>query len=272
METLNGRGGSLAPVTVVRCRGGERTTVPDVVAVEAPLEIRVGTERLVVLMRTPGHEVELAMGFLLTEGLVDSPAKVGAIGFCVDEQEDRQNVLVVHPTGGGEIRAPERHFYASSACGICGKSNIGSISLAARPLTSDLKISESVLTSLPTTLRAAQKGFNATGGLHAAGLFNAKGHLVCAREDVGRHNAVDKVVGAMALRGEFPLSNYVLLLSGRASFEVCQKAAMVGIPIVASISAPSSLAISLAADVGLTLVGFLRGEAYNIYTQPNRIC
>ncbi|MBI3946283.1 MAG: formate dehydrogenase accessory sulfurtransferase FdhD [Armatimonadetes bacterium] len=272
MDKAREGGGAAAPVTVIRCGGGERAAAADVVAVEEPLEIRVGGERLVVLMRTPGHDIELAAGFLLTEGLVESPAQIGAIGFCPDEPEpDLRNVVVVHPASGCVITPPERRFYAASACGVCGKTSIRAVSLAVRPLAGALTVAGRVLTSLPPALRAVQEGFQATGGLHAAGLFDAEGRLACAREDVGRHNAVDKVVGAMALKGHFPLPDRVLLLSGRASFEVCQKAAMAGIPVVASISAPSSLAVALSADLGLTLVGFLRGDTCNIYAGADRV-
>jgi FdhD protein len=243
-----------------------------VVAAEEPLEIRLREERLVVLMRTPGDDTDLVTGFLVSEGLLQRPDQIESVGPYLDERAHPvRNVMQACPVPGVAVTPPERRFYAASACGICGKSSIQAVALAACRVRGPLTIPGSTLTRLPELLRAAQPAFNATGGLHAAGLFDAEGHLLCAREDVGRHNAVDKVIGAAARAGRFPLHDLVLVVSSRASFEVCQKAAMAGIPIVAALSAPSSLAVALAQSVNMTLVGFLRGENYNIYSGAARI-
>ncbi len=257
---------------VLRCRADARAPCQDTLAVEEPLEIRVGEERLTVLMRTPGHDCNLAVGFFLTEGLLESPAQIGDMEYCRNTgNPDERNVLVLRPAPGCRVVAPERRFYGSSACGVCGKSSIESVLLGARPPCGSFAVSREALLLLPDALRRAQTAFEVTGGMHGAGLFDAQGRLLCVREDVGRHNAVDKAIGALAIDGRFPLPDVGLLVSGRTSFEVCQKAAMAGIPLVAGISAPSSLAVELAQTLGMTLVGFLRGTSCNIYAGEERV-
>jgi FdhD protein len=260
------------PVALVRCTRSDRAVVADEVVVEEPLEIRVGREPLVVLMRTPGGDDELAAGFLLSEGLLDNLDAVVAIDQCPHvSDEARGNVVTVLLEEGHRIAAPQRRFHAASSCGVCGKTSLEAITARVKPITSTLRVSSQLLCELPEKLVGAQPLFDRTGGVHAAGLFAAKGELLCAREDIGRHNAVDKVIGAMALGGRFPLSDLALVVSGRVSFEICQKAAVAGIGLVASISAPSSLAIELARRLNLTLVGFLRGRRFNIYAGADRI-
>ena len=248
-------------------RGAE--TVSDFVAVEEPLEIRVGGHSISVTMRTPGHDFELAAGFLVTEGLV-RPADLGVIEYCPDSDSNIVDVKLIEgaPFDPESLR---RNFYATSSCGICGTASIEQVRKHVPPLEGTLKINCKIFSTLPGRLREAQEVFEQTGGLHAAGLFDGEGTPAMVREDVGRHNAVDKVVGAMALREKLPLSDRLLMVSGRASFEIVQKAAVAGIPIVCAVSAPSSLAVDFAREVGLTLVGFLRGERYNIYAGAERV-
>ncbi|HET7406232.1 MAG TPA: formate dehydrogenase accessory sulfurtransferase FdhD [Mycobacteriales bacterium] len=251
---------------------------PDTLVVEEPLEIRIAGRPVTVTMRTPGDDFDLAHGFLVTEGIVRSPAEVDMIRYCAGADEDGRNtynVLDVALADG--VALPdltlERNFYATSSCGVCGKASIDALEVtAAWPIASDdLSVDAAVLAALPDRLRAAQRVFDSTGGLHAAGLFDAAGELLCAREDVGRHNAVDKLVGwALRERG-LPLAGCILVVSGRASFELTQKALVAGIPMLAAVSAPSTLAVDLAERVGMTLVGFLRGPSMNIYTGPQRI-
>jgi FdhD protein len=241
----------------------------DLLAVEEPLEIRVNGDALTVTMRTPGDDIDLAAGFLAAEGVVTGPDGIAAIKMC------DSNVADVTLAGGAQLPLAglRRNFLTTSACGICGKDSIESVrlrvapSLAADPVT----VTAGVLAGLPAALRQAQRVFASTGGLHAAGLFQADGTLLALREDVGRHNAVDKVVGWALRGGRLPLSGCVLLVSGRASFELVQKAAVAGIPVLAAVSAPSSLAAELADESGLTLVGFLRGTSMNVYTAAHRV-
>jgi formate dehydrogenase accessory protein FdhD len=243
----------------------------DLLAVEEPLEIRVDGDPLTVTMRTPGDDIDLAAGFLFTEGLLRGLGKVHEIRMC-DE-----NVADVSVKPGAETLAARvaanRNFLTTSACGVCGKDSIASVrvrstfDVAADPV----RVSPEVLAGLPDRLREAQRVFSRTGGLHAAGLFGADGSLVVMREDVGRHNAVDKAAGWALRNGLLPLAGHVLLVSGRASFELVQKAVMIGAPVLAAVSAPSSLAASLAEESGLTLVGFLRGTTMNVYTGAERI-
>jgi FdhD protein len=263
---------------VVRVEAGRVVRRPDTLAVEEPLEVRVGGRAMAVTMRTPGDDVDLAIGFLLTEGLIGSGEDVAIARFCAGTGEDglnTYNVLEVELADGVPAPEPsaERAFYTTSSCGVCGKASVDAIRTRSRwPVADDqVRVDPAVLTSLPDRLRAAQRVFERTGGLHAAGLFTAAGELLCLREDVGRHNAVDKVVGWAAREGRLPLSGTVLQVSGRASFELVQKAVMAGIPMLAAVSAPSSLAVSLAAESGMTLVGFLRGESYNVYAGPERL-
>jgi FdhD protein len=254
---------------------------PDTLAAEEPLEIRVGPAgeprpALAVTMRTPGDDLDLAIGFLVTEGIIRSTADVVTAQLCAGpDTPNTYNVVDVALAPGVEPpnTDPARHFYTTSSCGVCGKASIDAVRVRSRhdisadPVTVDAK----VLGTLPVTLRAAQKAFDATGGLHAAGLFDPSGAQVCVREDVGRHNAVDKVVGWAARAGRLPLTGHVLMVSGRASFELVQKATLAGIPVLAAVSAPSTLAVDLAAETGLTLIGFLRGSTFNVYSGATRV-
>ncbi len=238
----------------------------DMLAVEEPLEIRLNGKSLAVTMRTPGSELELALGFLYTEGIIDKPADVKGAKLCIDNP----NIVEVDAP---RIDAEARNFYTTSSCGVCGKASIDSVrvhshhDVAADPTKVDVE----VLKSLPDKLREAQKGFSRTGGSHASGVFTTGGRLVIAREDVGRHNALDKVIGTLWQRDALPLTGHVVLVSGRASFELTQKAWLAGVPVLAAVSAPSTLAVDLAAEAGMTLIGFLRGESMNIYTRPDRV-
>jgi FdhD protein len=263
---------------VLRIRGEHRTTRPDTVAAEEPLEIRLSGKPLAVTMRTPGHDFDLVHGFLATEGVITGPDDVAALRYCDSVDADGRNTYnVVDVDLAPGIEAPDtaldRNFYTSSSCGVCGKASIDAIRTKTRyDVAGDsVRVPLETLLALPDRLRAAQEVFEKTGGLHAAGLFTADGELGALREDVGRHNAVDKVIGDGVREGRLPLAGSVLMVSGRASFELTQKAAMAGIPVLAAVSAPSSLAVELAADVGITLVGFLRGDGCNVYTRTERI-
>ena len=240
----------------------------DILAVEEPLEIRVDDTPLSVTMRTPGDDLDLAAGFLFTEGLLPSLAEVREIRMC-----DSNVAAVTLQQNGQVLRAPNRSFLMTSACGVCGKDSIDAIRTRSvfDVAADEVRVRAPVLASLPGRLRAAQKVFASTGGLHAAGLFTASGDLLVLREDVGRHNAVDKVAGWALRSGRVPLNGCVLLVSGRASFELAQKALMLGIPVLAAVSAPSSLAVALADEGGMTLAGFVRGQTMNIYTGEHRI-
>ncbi|MEU5840217.1 formate dehydrogenase accessory sulfurtransferase FdhD [Rhodococcus sp. NPDC047139] len=252
---------------------------PDTLAVEEPLEIRVGGDSLTITMRTPGHDVDLVHGFLLAEGIIGSREDIASVRYCdgVDESgANTYNVLDVTLAPGMTI--PEgtgrRAFTTTSACGVCGKNSLDEVRTRTRyPLrdSTSASIGKHTLTELPDTLRRNQQVFESTGGLHAAALFTVDGALLTLREDVGRHNAVDKVLGRALTDNRIPLSDSVLMVSGRASFELVQKAVMAGVPVLAAVSAPSSLAVDLAAESGLTLVGFLRGDSMNVYTAPERI-
>ncbi|MEO3776823.1 formate dehydrogenase accessory sulfurtransferase FdhD [Micromonospora sp. B11E3] len=261
-----------------------RATVrrPDNLAVEEPLEIRVGPggpgrrRPLAVTMRTPGDDLDLAIGFLLTEGLIRSDADVHTAQLCAGaETPNTYNVVDVVLTRGVPEPSvdPARNFYTTSSCGVCGKASIDAVrtrspfAVAGDPLT----VPATLLAELPDRLRAAQRAFDRTGGLHAAGLFTADGELVVLREDIGRHNAVDKLVGWAVRQRRLPLAGHLLLVSGRASFELTQKAWMAGIPLLAAVSAPSTLAADLADEAGMTLVGFLRGRTMNVYTAAHRV-
>ncbi|NJP30508.1 formate dehydrogenase accessory sulfurtransferase FdhD [Micromonospora thermarum] len=261
-----------------------RTSVQrrDTLAVEEPLEIRVGPagpgrrRPLAVTMRTPGDDLDLAIGFLLTEGLVRSADDVHTAQLCAGaEAPNTYNVVdvVLAPGVPEPTTDPARNFYTTSSCGVCGKASIDAVRTRSLfPVADDpLRVPAAVLADLPERLRAAQRAFDRTGGLHAAGLFTADGELVVLREDVGRHNAVDKVVGWAVRERRLPLAGHVLLVSGRASFELTQKAWMAGVPLLAAVSAPSTLAADLAAEAGITLVGFLRGRTMNVYARPERV-
>jgi FdhD protein len=252
----------------------------DLLAAEEPLGIRVDGAALTMTMRTPGDDIELAAGFLVSEGVVGSATDIATMKVCDGttcghpDHEQPGNIVDVTLAAGVSIppRA-RRSFLTTSACGVCGKASVKDICLRPRfPVAGDpAQVSPDVLAALPDRLRAAQRVFARTGGLHAAGLFSRTGELVAIREDVGRHNAVDKVVGWALLRDRLPLAGCILLVSGRASFELVQKAALAGVPVLAAVSAPSSLAVDLAGEAGLTLVGFLRGASMNVYAGAHRI-
>jgi FdhD protein len=263
---------------VVRVDGDRVVRRPDTLAAEEPLEVRVEGSSVAVTMRTPGDDVDLAIGFLLTEGLIADGTDVSVARFCEGADEagvNSYNVLDITLAPGVPAPDPElsRRFYTTSSCGICGRASIDAVRTSSRyDVSADpLTVDRDVLVSLPGRLRDAQRVFDRTGGLHAAGLFTGAGDLLCAREDVGRHNAVDKVVGWAAREGRLPLAGTVVQVSGRASFELVQKAVMAGIPMLAAVSAPSSLAVELAAEAGMTLVGFLRGESFNVYAGAHRL-
>jgi FdhD protein len=264
-----------ADASLVRYKGATAQAGSDRVAREEPLELRLNGTPLSVLMRTPGDDEDLAFGYLLTERVLADPADITAIRHCtvLPAGVAEDNVLLVTLRPGVEIdfERLRRNLYANASCGLCGKATIENVLATAPPLKDDLVVPASVLYSLPARLRQAQRSFEETGGLHAAGLFDAAGRLLAIREDVGRHNAVDKVIGRAVRNGDFPLSGRLLMVSGRASFEIVQKAAAARIPLVAAVSAPSSLAIDLAQATGITLIGFLRGEAMNVYTGVERI-
>ena len=241
----------------------------DLLAVEEPLEIRVGGQPLAVTMRTPGHDIDLAAGFLATEGVIASAADLTQITMCDGNVAD----VTLAPGVTLPMERLQRNFITTSACGVCGKDSIDAIRVRARyDVSADqVRVAPALLAALPDRLREAQRVFASTGGLHAAGIFTAAGALLALREDVGRHNAVDKVIGWALREGRLPLTGCVLLVSGRASFELTQKALMAGLPMLAAVSAPSSLAAELAGESGMTLVGFLRGSSMNVYTSPQRL-
>lgn len=257
---------------IVRVRDGVVARESDVLVAEEPLEVRLDGEPVAVTMRTPapGEDAELAVGFLTGEGIVAS-ADVARVVECRSGTGGGSAVEVRLRPGAEPRSGWQRSFYATSSCGICGKASIDAVRLAADRPAPGPAVTAAVLSSLPGALREAQRVFERTGGLHAAGLFTAGGELVVEREDVGRHNAVDKAVGRMALDARLPLSDLVLQVSGRASFEIVQKAAMAGVPIVAAVSAPSSLAASLAEELAMTLVGFSRPGGFNVYAGTERI-
>ncbi|CAF0693609.1 formate dehydrogenase accessory sulfurtransferase FdhD [Candidatus Methylacidithermus pantelleriae] len=256
---------------------------PDEVATEEPMEIRISagqqTRTVAITMRTPGADFELAAGFLFGEGVVQRPEEIAEISYCVDpaiEGEQRYNVVSVFLNRDclPSLKGLERHFYVSSACGLCGKTTLESLRIrgaSGREKAPQLRVSPEVLLSLPRCLQEGQKIFQSTGGLHAAALFHIDGTLVAVREDVGRHNAMDKLVGWAFLSGRLPLGSHVVLVSGRASFELVQKSVFAGVPIFCAVSAPSSLAVAVAEEFGITLVGFLRGDRFNVYTWPERL-
>ena len=251
---------------------------PETLAVEEPLEIRVNGKPLSVTMRTPGSDVELAQGFLLTEGLVSRREDIAAVQYCNGSGPDGLNSYnVLDVTLAQGVPAPDvdvtRNFYTTSSCGVCGKASLDAVRLSSKHSPGDdpVIVDADMLSALPDKLRDRQKVFAATGGLHGAALFDAHGTALVVREDIGRHNAVDKVIGWALESGRVPLAGTVLLVSGRASFELTQKAVMAGIPLLAAVSAPSSLAVDLAAQSGLTLVAFLRGDSMNVYTRPDRV-
>jgi FdhD protein len=247
---------------------------PDELAVEEPLEIRIKNEPVAVTMRTPGDDFDLAAGFLCTEGILKSAEEIGAIRYCSEEKHpELRNVIDVTPAAGLKLDLAKlkRNFYSTSSCGICGKAAIENVRTGAKPATGKFRLKLETFYSLGQSLRKAQTVFERTGGLHAAGIFDLNGTLLALREDVGRHNATDKVIGHMFLERKLPLDRHILMVSGRASFEIMQKALMGGVPIVCAVSAPSSLAVEFAEETGMTLVGFLRADQFNIYCGAERI-
>ena len=263
---------------VSRLTAGESAQRAETLVVEEPLEIRVNGAPITVTMRTPGSDVELAQGFLLTEGVIAARDDVLTVRYCRGEDSEGVNSYnVLDVTLGPDVPAPEvnvtRNFYTTSSCGVCGKASLDAVRLSSRHSPGDdpATVPSATLTAMPAQLRAAQKVFATTGGLHGAALFSTDGSMLAVREDIGRHNAVDKLIGWAVESELIPLAGTVLLVSGRASFELTQKAVMAGIPIMAAVSAPSSLAVDLATQSGLTLVAFLRGDSMNVYSRPDRV-
>ena len=275
---------SIAEVTVHKIKGAHPFTLEqDALAVEEPLEIRLSYEAdgqrlsqsISITMRTPGHDFDLAAGFLFTEGIVQSTKQILNIQHCGKMGGTPENIVKVELASGVAIDFArlQRHFYTSSSCGVCGKTSIEALQVTACPLAPQhgFQVATAVIHDLPAQLRAAQSVFDSTGGLHAAALFDAAGDLIALREDVGRHNAVDKLIGAQFRAAHTPLSDSLLLVSGRASFELVQKALVGGLPILAAVGAPSSLAVELAHNFGMTLIGFVRDGRFNIYCGAQRI-
>jgi FdhD protein len=258
--------------------GDDTVLRPETLAVEEPLEIRVNGKPITVTMRTPGSDIELAQGFLLTEGVITAREDVLTVRYCRGSGDDglnTYNVLDVTLAAGVELPDVDvtRNFYTTSSCGVCGKASLAAVQLISRygPGDDPAAVAADTLTAMPEQLRSSQRVFASTGGLHGAALFGVDGTMLAIREDIGRHNAVDKVIGWALQAGRIPLSGTVLLVSGRASFELTQKAVMAGIPVLAAVSAPSSLAVDLATQSGLTLVAFLRRDSMNVYTRPDRV-
>jgi FdhD protein len=268
---------AVRPVPVIRVRGRARDAETDRAATEEPLEVRLHDRPFAVIMRTPGADRELAAGFLLAERVIAGADDLGTIAHCTNpDAASRDNVVNVTLTNGSagsidRLLAGRRHVTTNSSCGMCGRQTIESLQVDVGPVTGSWTVTAAAIASLPDRLRARQAVFDETGGLHAAGLFALDGAVVDVAEDVGRHNAVDKIVGRALMREALPLSDHLLCVSGRTSFEIVQKAIVAGIPLVAAVSAPSSLAIELAVTFGVTLVGFIRGDRFNIYAHAERI-
>ena len=258
---------------------GQARSRTDQLATEEPLEIRLTSppQTLAITMRTPGADFDLTAGFLYSEGVVRQQGDIDHMSYCVERDRDgaqQQNIINVSLRAGlkPDLRPLERHFYTSSACGVCGKANIEALHLrGCPPIPTDLQISPEVIYSLPDKLQAAQGVFKATGGLHAAALFDLEGNLLRLREDIGRHNALDKLIGSAFLAGEVSLNRHIVMVSGRSSFEILQKCLVAGVPIICAVSAPSSLAMAIAREFGVTLIGFLRGQRFNLYSGIDRI-
>lgn len=278
------RPGATTTAKIWKVQRGGSTDASDTIIAEEPMEIRVEsgakgrrtTTSLCVTMRTPGNDYELAAGFLYTEGIVGGKRDLSRIEYCADPDVPQEYNIVSVVLRSDIAFNPDRlsrHFYMTSSCGVCGKTSLEAVRVAARdPIPADRpKLSSSIIPAIPDRLRAGQALFSETGGLHAAGLFDSSGALRDVREDIGRHNAVDKLIGAEVLADRVPLSDSVLAVSGRASFEIMQKAAVAGIPFVVAVGAPSSLAVTLAEEFGMTLVGFARGERFNVYAGRRRI-
>ena len=264
-------------VGVTRVRAGVRTADRDRAAAEEPLEVRLHDKPFAVIMRTPGADRELAAGFLLAEGVIKNADDLGTIQYCTDPSaEHPENIVNATLVNGSaasleKVLAERRNVTTNSSCGMCGRLTIDSLKTNLPPLVVPWTVPAATIVTLPDTLRRAQSVFEETGGLHAAGLFTRDGALETIAEDVGRHNAVDKVIGRLVMQERLPLTGSLLFVSGRTSFEIVQKAFLAGIPLVAAVSAPSSLAIELAEECGITLIGFLRGQNFNIYTHPERV-
>jgi FdhD protein len=256
---------------VLRWRDGEVQSGPDELVIEEPLEIRVRGRAVSVTMRTPGHDDELAAGFLLTENVIRAAGDVLEISVCERNEEGNLVNVRLAPEVKFDFDRLTRHVFASSSCGLCGKATIDAISQQFAPVESDVRFSAELIASLPPQMRSLQAAFDRTGGLHGAAIFDERGKMLVLREDVGRHNAVDKVLGKAVLEGWLPLSRHLLLISGRSSFEIMQKSLAGGMPIVAAVSAPSSLAVEFARWNGQTLVGFLRDRRMNVYAHPERV-
>jgi FdhD protein len=263
---------------VLAMRDGTVIERPERLATEEPMEIRAGGPgqepvSVAVTMRTPGHDFELAVGFLASEGLVGSRDEVDSVRYCELPPDEPQHYNVVsvglsRPLDAGRLG---RNFYATSSCGICGKASLEQVEVRCGTLAPGPPVPASVVLTLPDALRQAQRIFEQTGGLHAAGCFDRRGNPVVVREDVGRHNALDKLLGRALLLGELPMSDLVLMVSGRVSFELVQKAAVAGVPVICAVSAPSSLAVETAEGLGMAVVGFVRGRGFNVYSHPERI-
>ena len=265
------------PVRVISVRGGHRSERPDVVASEEPMEIRAhgpGQEpvRVAVTMRTPGGDFELAAGFLFTEGLIGLD-DVRQVAYCddVDTEDQRYNVITVALAERFDEDRLHRNFFATSSCGVCGKAALEDVEVRCAPIPPGFRVRADTIVELPERLRSAQRVFDRTGGLHAAGLFTGDGGVVTVREDVGRHNAVDKAIGEQLLAGTLPLADRIMQVSGRVSFEIVQKAAVAGIPVLSAVGAPSSLAVDAAERLGVTVVGFVRDGGCNVYSGAERI-
>jgi FdhD protein len=256
---------------ILRWDGQQALEQTDELAIEEPLEIRVRGRAISVTMRTPGHDAELAAGFLLTEGIIREPRDVLRVEHCDRNEEENVLNVVLAADVHVDFQRLTRHVFASSSCGLCGKATIESIQSQFPPIQSTLVMAAEMISRFPLSMRAAQETFDKTGGLHAAALFDSSGKLIVLREDVGRHNAVDKVIGHCLLHGPFPPDRHVLLVSGRSSFEIMQKSLAARIPIVAAVSAPSSLAVSFARASGQTLIGFLRDRRMNVYSNSQRV-
>ena len=268
------RNAALTSRHTTRVEQSRPTPTGDTLAVEEPLEIRVQGQPGAVIILPPRNDFELTAGFLCTEGIIGSPSDIGAMSYCKDARPPNlENIIDVILAEGVvfDIDRLRRNVYASSSCGICGKATIEAIRVRTSPITSDFSLPAGLLYSLPGRLRAAQAVFDVTGGLHGAGLFDLNANLIVLREDVGRHNAVDKVVGHLLLRDGLPADRHILMVSGRTSFEVVQKALVARVPVIAAVSAPSSLAVDLASDSNMTLVGFLRGDRFNVYAGAHRL-
>ena len=268
------------PTTPTRVRVVDSGAVherPDRLVTEEPMEIRVqgpgqDAAPLAVTMRTPGHDFELAVGFCVTERVVPDAAAVARVAYCLrNDAPQEYNVVTVTTREPVDLAPHQRAFAATASCGLCGKATLDQVAVECAPVADGLRVAAAVLTALPERLRAAQAVFDATGGVHATGCFTADGALQVVREDVGRHNAFDKVVGWAALGGALPLRDAVCIVSGRVSFEIVQKAAVAGVPVVGAVSAPSSLAVQAADRLGITVVGFLRGDRFNVYSHPERV-